>query len=486
MHDTMPDGLSALIERLSIAVASMVHASTITAGAMLYSVTIPVDLVPSSIIPRLPSPYLIWGHPDRNHYRIGVGMALQWQSRGHARFVELQHYFDALCHHWQHCSGVTAYQPGAFCAFAFDEEDPMAAPWQGFANTQLTIPALLLEYHAGRYTLTLSCRPQQIDQPTQRQRQLQQWFQQMRLLLGAMVQPEPDAVVPQTLYRLPDREGCIAWTDRVARAKSEIRHQQLTKVVVARHLQLQGRVPFDAAAILTRLAIDYPSCLLLGVGVGEKSVLAATPERLITLHNGVISCDALGGTAACSPNPLQQQRLSQALLTSPKTRHEHQLVVDHLHQCLTPVCDALEIPLRPSLLTLGALQHLWSPIQAQCRSGVSLIELAATLHPTPAVAGTPVLAAQQWLDECEPFKRGWYSGGVGWLQADGNGEVSVLLRTALIHGQRADLYAGAGVVADSDPQAEWRETELKLQAMLGVLGHSDSPRDSGKILRARS
>jgi isochorismate synthase len=433
----------------------------------LYTLTLPLELDQIPIIDQLTAPFLVWARPDHQHYRIGMGIVLQLKTGGRERFRRLQQYFEKLSDNWQHDSLADNFlKPGAFCAFAFDDDDTMSGPWEGTANSILAIPEVLLEYREGHFTLHLSCQADQLAQP---QTQVEIWIKHTTSLLTSLLSSSDCPEPANTLYRAPGEPPGSDWLDLVELARDAILSKEMDKVVPARHVRFRSTRPFNEMAILKRLAQQYPSCLLLGLSLGKKTLVAATPERLVSLNNGTISCDALGGTGERDGNPNQDNLLAHRLLQDKKTRHEHTLVVEHLRHALTRVSAHVSIPDTPSVLPLGQLQHLWTPIKAQCRPGTSLLELAANLHPTPAVAGTPVNNAKKWLAKHEPFERGWYTGSVGWLQADGNGELAVLLRCALINDKQADLYAGAGVVADSDPKSELAETELKLSAVLGAL-----------------
>ena len=476
----MPETISQCLDRLRRQIDTTLPISPPTAAPGLYSMTTELYLDQIPVVPQLESPFLIWGRPDHNHYRIGCGAALLIETGGRGRFEKLQQQFEEVVARWQHdCLTEQPYQPGAFCAFAFDEDDQMGGPWQGIANSLIFIPEVLLEFSEGRYTLSLCCQQSQLKE---RQARIERWLDQAAKLLAALMATDAggDRV---TLYRPPGEQAGAEWMARVEAATRAIRDNRFTKVVPARHLPIRACRPFNPAAVLKRLAKCYPSCLLLGFSVGDKTVIAATPERLVALNNGTISCDALGGTGRRSGDPKEDNLLAHRLLQDMKTRHEHQLVVEHLRHHLGQVSAHLSIPDTPSVLPLGQLQHLWTPIKAQCRPGISLFDLAALIHPTPAVAGTPTAEARQWLKAHEPFQRGWYCGGVGWIQADGNGELAVLLRTALLAGSHADLYAGAGVVANSDPRAELDETELKLAAVIDAL--SDQPAADGALQTVR-
>ena len=467
----MSANLSKCIDLLRSEIKTAFSAYVTSKDSRLYSLSVNLHLDKVPTIPQLPAPFLIWGRPDRNHYRIGLGTALQYKTSGKERFQKLQCYFDKIRSNWHHnCLAELPYQPGAFCAFAFDEDDTMSGPWQEIANTMITIPELLLEFSEGRYTLTLSC---QTDQLQTSEKQIEHWLARTTTLLQSITAKDSCIESENTLYRAPGEPTSNDWMVLVENAKTAIDDNQLAKVVAARHIHIHGTSAFNETAILKRLAKNYPSCYLLGVSLGSKTLVAATPEQLIALNNGTISCDALGGTGKRGNDTRQDNLFAHRLLQDTKTRHEHKLVVDHLHQRLSNISAHLSIPDSPSVLSLGQMQHLWTPIKAQCRPGISLFDLAATLHPTPAVAGTPTKEAKQWIAENEPFNRGWYSGGVGWIQADGNGELAVLLRAALLSDNSAELYAGAGIVSDSDPRAELDETELKLRSIFDMLCKGD-------------
>jgi len=467
----MSANLSKCIDLLRSEIETAFSTYTPVKGSKLYSLSINLHLDQVPAIPQLPPPFLIWGRPDRNHFRIGLGTALQYKTSGKERFQKLQRYFDKIRSKWHYdCLTELPYQPGAFCAFAFDEDDTMSGLWQGVANTILTIPELLLEFSEGRYTLTISRQPSQLQTG---EKQIEHWLTHTITLLQSVTAKDNIVESENTLYRTQGEPTSTDWITLIESAKTTIDNNKLTKVVAARHIHVQGTHAFNETAILKRLSINYPSCYLLGVSLGNKTLVAATPEQLIAINNGTISCDALGGTGKRGDNTRQDNLFAHRLLQDSKTRHEHKLVVDHLHQRLSNISAHLSIPDNPSVLSLGNMQHLWTPIKAQCRPGISLFDLAAILHPTPAVAGTPVEEAKQWIAENEPFNRGWYSGGIGWIQADGNGELAVLLRAALLSDNNAELYAGAGIVADSDPRAELDETELKLRSVFDVLRKKD-------------
>jgi len=430
----------------------------------LFSLTLECPGLHLRGLPPLPVPYLYWARPDRDFQQLGLGEAWRTTASGTQRFDTLSTALRQLERDWQrqHQPGSPSPNPGVFCALAFAPDDPMAACWEGLPNSILFVPRLLLRSEAGQTSLTFTCTGNELQQA---EAVLSNWSGLIEQLCQAVsTSQKPHEKDSQQAVRVTPQTD-TSWTDAVQSAIGSIKSGQLDKVVTARRIRLEACRPFEATKILSRLARLYPSCLLLAIKLGGNTVVSATPERLATLRNRSIRCDALGGTTGRSQDPARDRKLALRLLNSRKAQHEHALVVESIQSALEPLCRELAPPDIPAVVKLRNLQHLWTGIKGTLRTGVSLLDTARRLHPTPAVAGTPTDTACQWLQDHENLARGWYSGIVGWLQANGDGELSVLLRCAVLQGRSADLFAGAGIVADSDPQAELQETEIKLRAM---------------------
>jgi isochorismate synthase len=206
------------------------------------------------------------------------------------------------------------------------------------------------------------------------------------------------------------------------------------------------------------------------VGLAGACFLGATPERLVRLEGRFLKADCLAGSAPRGATEEEDRRLGEALLADAKERHEHALVVQAVREALAPVCSSFCAPETPGLLRMPNVQHLHTPVRGTLRGQTSILELVERLHPTPAAGGLPREAALPLIRRYEPFGRGWYAAPVGWLDALGDGEFAVAIRSALIRGQEALLYAGCGIVAASDPDREYAESCLKLRPMLWALG----------------
>jgi len=277
------------------------------------------------------------------------------------------------------------------------------------------------------------------------------------------------------LEPLPDGfelTACIPhdeWKQLVAKAVGEMAGGSLAKVVLARQVEVLANRPFVLPETLSRLASLYPSCTVFHV----EGFIGASPEVLVRRMGAGILSHPLAGTVARSGDPTTDKALLAALMASRKDRHEHQLVVDAIAAKLRPLCTSLEVPKAPTVVPLRNVSHLGTEIRGTLSAdGAQLptsLELAALLQPTPAVGGLPVDAALRWQRDNEGFDRGCYAGPVGWLDSRGDGEWALGLRSASVSGRRAVLYAGNGIVAGSDPDAELAETQLKLQALLAAL-----------------
>lgn len=444
----------------------------------LYTLTLPLALDSIPHVSSLSRPFIFWGRPDRQHYRIGLGVARQVVSRGSERLQTLQQQFQQDCVAWRHDSETTTdSHPGAFCAFAFDENDQMTGPWKAVPNSLLLVPELLLEFKEGAYSLSFTCES---DYLSKNKWFRNRWLKLAEKLLLAINSKQPGTTTTPNLFRIQDNKTRENWYRQVEMARAAISRGEMDKVVPARQVQVKSSGTMDIDAVFQNLIRNHASSLVVGMSLGDKTLAAATPETLLKLDNGTLSCDALGGTEKREAEYRIDNLLAHKLLQDTKSRHEHRLIVEHLSSVIGQFSRHLSIADTPSVMPLGQLQHLWTPIKAQCRPGISIFDIATQLHPTPAVAGSPVPAAKGWINQHEDFQRGWYSGSVGWLQKNGNGELAVLLRCALISGNSADLYAGAGIVKDSDPLKEWNETELKLKTMLYALGDID-PSNVGEL-----
>ncbi|HEY0194640.1 MAG TPA: isochorismate synthase, partial [Kofleriaceae bacterium] len=271
------------------------------------------------------------------------------------------------------------------------------------------------------------------------------------------------------------RASAAQWRTQVVEITDAIAAGACSKIVAARTATIALAGAVRAPDLLAALDQRHAECVRVMIQPpGAGALVAATPEQLVRRDGDVVSCDALAGTRSIGAgDDAQRDRrvadASAALLDSPKDRREHDLVVDAIRDALAGDAE-VEAPREPAVRVLRHVVHLHTPFRAVLRTPRHVLELAARLHPTPAMGGTPRELAIEWIRTREPVARGWYASPVGWFDLDGNGELAVAIRVGVLAGNRAHLWAGAGIVAGSDPGHELAETEVKLRPILGALG----------------
>lgn len=354
--------------------------------------------------------------------------------------------------------------PGPAVVFgrAFVDADPPAgSPWAGWPRRSRRVPRAVLVERAAEHLLIvqLPVSPEPDDAP---RRARDRWH---GIVDGLREVARPRGGRPAPGSR--DEEPVEAWRARVAAIVEACDHGLLNKVVPARSTRY-GAPPglrFDAAATLHALRADHPGAHVFGFTDGPRAFVGATPELLARVDGRRLETHALAGTAPRGADGAEDARLGAALLAHDKDRREHRLVVDAITDSLDPLAEAVVVDGAPRLRRLPGLQHLETAITARLRGGVGLLDVVDRLHPTPALGGQPRAAALDWLARTEPLDRGWYGAPVGWLDGHGAGVAAVAIRSALMTDRQAWAFAGAGVVAGSDPDAEWRESALKLQTV---------------------
>jgi len=436
--------LNSLYPGLPARLAAMAHQARPTD---LLSLCLPLEHWPAAC-PSGPGS-LAWQRPDDRW--LALGSACSVKSDGPGRFVALNAAWQGLHEHWRRGgdTGLEEALPLAHLGFAFHDHGSS----QSLPNARLQVPALLVRERAGRRGLVLSCPAQGLAQA------LGQWEE----LWQKLWQPAPAQPAP-LFTRAPSQLADQAFVARTRAALAAIGAGQLDKVVLSRRIRLLAEGAFDPRQVFAALATQQTGATVFAVGHATGTFLGATPERLLTLHHGHLETEALAGTGWGD---------DQTALASDKNQREHGWVAEAIRQHLAPLCQELhsapaEVLQLPASQGKG-LSHLRTPFRGRVQSAVSLLDLAARLHPTPAVGGWPAPAARQWLQDHGEERTCWYSGGLGWVDPTGNGTIAVPLRCANLQGREAELQAGAGIVAGSDPAQELAETEAKLSVMLAAL-----------------
>jgi isochorismate synthase len=356
--------------------------------------------------------------------------------------------------------------PGAarvFGGFAFGDRAPDGGPWDGFAAGTLVLPSVVVLGGPRGTRITTHGA----ECPEAAERALTAFRDRL-----ARVSGEHRDIPFARARPLPARvDGFAAWGEAVRAVLEAVDRGEVQKVVLARSLDVRFDEPPDPVALLARVRADNPGGTIYGFEPRPGTVLlGAAPEVLVTLHAGRFLTTAVAGSTARGTTPEEDEALARRLLGSPKERAEHGFGVDDIVSRLSPFTEEVEIEAQPGILRLHRIQHLETDIAARVAAPTSALDLVQALHPTAAVAGAPREPAASLLTQVEALDRGWYAGPVGWCDARGDGEFAPALRCAVGQGREWRLFAGAGIVAGSDPDREWSETAMKLAPMLHALG----------------
>lgn len=382
--------------------------------------------------------------------------------------------------------------PVCLGGLAFDAGRRRDPDWADYPDALLLIPRLLFTWSRGSCWLTINA----VAATAPGTDALVDETAAMLSTVLAQDDGGQDIAVPvtPTLSRLEsaaENAGTARlWKEAVSAIGEDIRRGAVQKQVLARRVRLGVLGPTDPVPLLQKLRAGYgTSCTVFAMTRGDTCFLGASPERLVRVDGRVVKADGLAGSTARGSTAEEDRSMGLALLASSKERHEHALVVDALRDALELVCAKLTIPEQPMLLRMPNVQHLHTPVEGVLRSGTNILDLVERLHPTPTVGGVPRGGILSRIRRYEPFDRGWYAGPVGWIDANDGGEFAVGIRSALVKGigttdqtamhtgvnSNTDyksavlLYAGCGIVAGSDPEAEHRESCLKLRPLLWAM-----------------
>lgn len=423
----------------------------------------------------------LWIQPDAERALVGVGRAWTIDATGDDRFEVAAAAWRALL-----ASAVASGSPadvpeagpillgGLGFTGHFPSEDDTWAP---FGAASLVLPVFSAVRRGSWSGVTVSAGPGGIDGLDATAME-QHWD----ALVGAATTAaaggrargsasgQPSVADHDELVIVGERPDRAGWDRTVGLFAGAVGRGRIDKVVLARRVALAAGAELDIEAALRHLVRTAPESTTFAFGRGNTTFLGATPERLVRTAGRSFETVAIAGSAARGETAEGDARQAAGLLASEKDREEHAVVVDMLRTSLRPIADSLAIADTPSVLLLRHVQHLVTPVRGTLREDAGLLDVAGRLHPTPAVGGAPRDIALALIEEHETFDRGWYAGPIGWLGADGDGEMMVALRCGLVNGSQATLFAGCGIVADSDPAREWDESRLKLRTMTAALG----------------
>ena len=412
--------------------------------------------------------WFCWEQPDRDFALAGMGVAREASGRGARRFAEVartagETWRDAII---DEPRGLPAGAgPVWLGGFAFDPEGGGSATWSSFEPGSLFLPEVSICQRGEDSFLTVNAVVGPGDDAERRAAELGARLSGLRTDAALpLIDPHPTGR-PTIRSARPPR----TFEDAVEKATARISEGEMQKVVLAREVIVSAASAHDPAPIFGAMREQFPACFCFCAGTPEAAFIGASPELLVRRSGAGVSTVALAGSTRRSSDPAVDDHLGERLLRSDKDRREHRIVAERIVRRLRPHAVWVETGPEPAIVKVANIQHLATPVIAQLAEPRSAIELAGMLHPTPAVGGEPWPAAAAAMTALEELDRGWYAAPVGWMDSTEDGEFCVALRSALLRDRDAHLFAGVGVVAGSDPEAELAETEVKLQAMLPLV-----------------
>ncbi len=389
-----------------------------------------------------------FGRPDLDE---AGGLGVAWRSDGvdgDSRFADLTRQLESC-----------RVDQRAFTGFSYLPEGGLGSEWDGFGPAVAVIPIVSVIGTPESSELVVVLPPGRTWEPVAE-------------VLARLVEPGRPATGRTTDLSIESRPPPSEWEGAVANAVESINARTLEKVVMARSVLVTSDAPYRPFDLVSRLRLAYPECYVFGWQEGGSVFVGASPELLVERRGDQVRSHPLAGSAPRGSNEEEDRAFGELLMSSGKDRREHRFVVDDITERLEALTTDLHVDHSPSLRKTAHVQHLSTEVNGTLTHLTHVIDLAGLLHPTPAVGGSPRDEANRFLGKEEVIDRGWYAGAVGWANRQGDGEMAIALRCALIQGRTALLYAGAGIVGDSVPAAELEETRLKFRTMMSLLAEA--------------
>lgn len=416
-----------------------------------------------------------WEKPSEN-FAIAAGDELVTLSAsGTNRFTDIHQQQQSLLEATSSFSSVYHSYSGLMFLGGFSFFNELKnMDWDSFEAASLTVPKWLMLQDGDHFSVTIALDIRPFHNPEDLYDEIIEQLHDIDRLISTPSEPcstSPAVHDKADLFPAPQLKlGFDRWVDSVEKAKGHIHENRFKKIVLARRLSVSRDRSVQPTALLDRLRQQYQNCSCFLIHPpNSDSFLGATPEQLVAFQHDFLRTEALAGSMERGETAIEDSDLERDLSFSAKNRNEHQFVVRDIEQRLRPFAHRIHRNNQPQVKKLSNVQHLYTPIRADLKSEATILSILEELHPTPAVGGYPWEKAAPYIQQLEDFNRGWYAGPVGWLNGSGSGEFAVAIRSGLLSEEKAHFFAGCGIVADSDPQTEWKETNLKLKPMLSAL-----------------
>ena len=410
--------------------------------------------------------HFYWENPSKQEAVAAWGVATSTCTQSISRFTVAQKFinncFQQIIRKGD--SNLAGSNPSIFCSFTFFTKQKQE---DTFAGGTLFLPRFQVVKKNKNCWLIINFPLAESQDEKILSNQLEKTIQSINWIEFETLEIQSDSdglPVPNSVGKNSDYFKSV-----VTSALNSIAVDEFSKIVIAHTTDIQSSAPFQLIASLNNLRKIHPDCYIFSTSNGKgQNFIGASPERLVSIQNKQLVSDALAGSAPRGKTTSEDAHLANLLLKSRKEKREHQAVSDFIMERLRNLgLKPHQLPLQ--LLKLSSIQHLWTPIYAHLSGDIEPLEIIEQLHPTPAVAGVPAVIACDKIRDYEPFDRSLYAAPLGWIDSQGNCEFIVGIRSALINGNSARLYAGAGIVSGSNPSKEFAEVQLKLQSLIEAL-----------------
>ncbi|WP_318617678.1 isochorismate synthase [Sporosarcina sp. YIM B06819] len=405
-----------------------------------------------------------WQNADKTMTLVGIGHATVLTSEGvNERFAHISSAWNTL--RAALIKEEKDMEPVLFGGFSFDPKSVKEAEWKIFPSAYFVVPSFQLIIKNGKTSISINL----VTESCEAAEEFEQLREERDRLIHIAQVEDFNLLAKPTVVSIEE----IAKDDymqAVADVTEKINNGEAEKVVIARSVQLNFDNEVPAVTALHHISNEQQESYHFGLQKDGQLFFGATPERLIEISAGRAYSACVAGSIKRGKSAAEDRAFGEELLEDHKNREEHQYVVNMISQVFQTFCTNITMPKVPKLMKIRDIQHLFTPIEGQVEQGTDIFSLVQALHPTPALGGVPTNVSMDMIRSEENMDRGYYAAPIGWTDTAGNGEFAVAIRSALLDGDRAYLYAGGGIVADSDPDQEYDETWVKFRPVMRALG----------------
>lgn len=408
-----------------------------------------------------------WTNPSMSMILVGLGKEIELEVDGdHSthRFQEVEEDWSKII---KNITGTSSNPYGTgpmlFGGFSFDPKRQKTDLWNDYPSSKFVLPTILLSIINGECYLTYNLLTDNIHNSEDE-------MSDLTIITDSLMENHEFSFDESPIELVKSEVDPRRWMDSVDEVAYDIQKGLVEKVVLAREIRLSSNEEIQVEHVLARLKEEQPMSYIFAFESGDACFIGASPERLVKKTDDEIKSTCLAGSTARGKTIKEDEKLGTILLNDNKNLIEHNVVVSMIKEEMLDSCESITATEKPQLLKMRDIQHLYTPIKGKAKEGVTLFSMVKKLHPTPALGGFPKDRALEKIREVELLDRGWYASPIGWIDAKDNGEFAVAIRSGLIKGNEVSLFAGCGIVGDSNSLSEYKETNIKFKPMLSALG----------------